>query len=414
MNKSLFRPEVLQHQQKRLTGNINLVQPAPVRLLTAVLVSLVLIALVFLLSGQYSRKQQVSGVLQPQAGVVRLQIQSNGVVSQLLVNDGQIVSSGTPLVEIISQRFVGESNELSATLFAQAQSVLRDLQLERNQLLRQNELATQRLSDEVGSLQSQVTELLAQQQMLGQRVTLNQKQLDKLKTLSSSGFISELEINRQQDQVLSLQQQAKSMQTQVLQLQQELDSQRNQQKSLPAQQQQMLAALDQQITNQHSRLTELAHQQRSILTAPVAGTVSTLQLKPGQQVSSGQLALSLLPIDPELEAVMFLPTASIGFVAVGQEARLRYHAYPYQHFGVFSGTIVEVSDTVLLPTDLPDVQLAGPSFRVRVSLPQQYVLAYQKKLPLKAGMTVEADLVTERRNLWQWLFAPIYGIRGQI
>lgn len=412
MNKSLFRPEVLQ-QQHRLVGNINLIQPAPVRWLTAILVSLALIALVFLISGQYSSKQQVSGVLQPQAGVVRLQIQSSGSVSRLLVTDGQNVSAGTPLVEISSQRFTSENNDLSAVLLGQAQSVLHNLQSERAQVERQNKLATQRLFDEISSLQSQLTELLAQQQTLEQRVQLNQEQLNKLKTLSGSGFISELEINRQQDQFLSLQQQTKSMQTQVLQLQQQLASQRNYQQSLPAQHQQTLSALDQQITNQHSRLTELAHQQKSILIAPISGTASTLQLKVGQQVSSGQLALSLLPINPELEAVMFLPTASIGFIAIGQEARLRYHAYPYQRFGVFSGTIVEISDTVLLPADLPDVQLAGPSFRIRVSIPTQHVLAYQKELPLKAGMTVEADLITERRSLWQWLFDPVYSLRGQ-
>ena len=203
------------------------------------------------------------------------------------------------------------------------------------------------------------------------------------------------------------------MRSQVLQLKQQLAGQQNQQQSLPAQQQQAIAALDQQISQQQSRLAELTHQQKSVLTAPMAGTVSTLQLKAGQQVNSGELALSLLPLDPQLEAVLYLPTAAIGFVAVGQEARLRYHAYPYQRFGIFSGQIIEISDTVLLPADLPQQQLAGPSFRVRVALPAQHVTAYQKQLPLKAGMTVDADLITERRSLWQWLFDPVYSLRGQ-
>ena len=172
--------------------------------------------------------------------------------------------------------------------------------------------------------------------------------------------------------------------------------------------------MEQQVAQQQSRLAELSHQQKSVLIASVAGTVSTLQLKAGQQVSDGQLALSLLPENPQLEAVLYLPTAAIGFVATGQEARLRYHAYPYQRFGIFTGTVVDISDTVLLPTDLPELALPGPSFRVRVKLPSQTVLAYQKALPLKAGMTLEADLVTEKRSLMQWLFDPVYSLRGQI
>ncbi len=111
MNKSLFRPEVLQKQQHRLTGNINLVQPAPLRWLTAILVSLVTVAMLFLVTGQYSRKQQVSGVLQPQAGVIRLQLQTSGVVSRLLVRDGQQVAAGAPLAEISSQQFAADNAE---------------------------------------------------------------------------------------------------------------------------------------------------------------------------------------------------------------------------------------------------------------------------------------------------------------
>jgi len=413
MDKPLFRPEVMQRQQHRLTGNINLMQPAPVRWLTLLLVGIVVVTVIYLITGQYSRKQQVSGVLQPEAGVIRLQLQTSGVVSRLLVHDGEQVAAGAPLAEISSQRFGQQQAELSATLLAQGQQIREKLQNEKAQLLTQQQLALRLVGSDIHNLQAQLTELAAQQQMLIARLKLNAEQLSRLQTLSGSGFISALELNRQQDLLLSLQQQDKAMQAQMLQLQQQLVSQQNLAASLPAQHQQALSALEQQIVQQDSRLAELAHQQKSVLTAPVAGTVSTLQLKAGQQVQAGQLALSLLPENPQLEAVLYLPTAAVGFVAAGQQARLRYHAYPYQRFGIFTGTVLEISETVLLPTDLPELNLAGPSFRVRVALPAQSVLAYQKSLPLKAGMTLDADLVTEQRSLWQWLFDPVYSLRGQ-
>ncbi len=414
MDKPLFRLEVLQKKHQRLTGTINLIQPAPVRWLTLLLLFIVVTGLFFLINGEYSRKQQVRGVLQPTSGVIRVQVQGNGMVSRLLVQDGQMVVAGAPLAEIISQRFGQQQTELSATLLAQAERVLQQLQSEQQQLKAQQQLALQQVASEIHSLELQVEELKSEQKTLVERQTLNIEQLARLQTLSGSGFISVLELNRQQDQLLALQQQDKSMRSQLLQLQQQLSSQQNLQASLPSQHQQALAALEQQVAQQQSRLAELSHQQKSVLIASVAGTVSTLQLKAGQQVSDGQLALSLLPENPQLEAVLYLPTAAIGFVATGQEARLRYHAYPYQRFGIFTGTVVDISDTVLLPTDLPELALPGPSFRVRVKLPSQTVLAYQKALPLKAGMTLEADLVTEKRSLMQWLFDPVYSLRGQI
>ena len=43
--------------------------------------------------------------------------------------------------------------------------------------------------------------------------------------------------------------------------------------------------------------------------------------------------LSILPAGSKLEAQLFTPSRSIGFVRVGQQVLLRYQAFPYQKFG---------------------------------------------------------------------------------
>lgn len=413
MDKGLFRPEVLQSQNRGLTGHICLVQPPPIRWLTILITLFVVVGVFFLATGQYSRKQQVNGVLQTLEGIMRLQVQSDGIVSRLLVRDGETVSAGAPLVEISSQRFGQQQDELSGTLLVQASKVLKHLNNEKQQVKTQQEFVLQQLDSEINSLTLQIRELSYQQEILLERMEINNEQLARLHTLSDSGFVSVLELNRQRDQLLSLKQEERAIHTKVLQLQQLLAGLQSQKISLPARHSQELLTLEQQIELQRSKLAELSYQQVSVLRAPKAGIVSSLQFKVGQQVNNGQLALSLLPEVSSLEAVLYLPTEKIGFVGLGQEARLRYHAYPYQRFGVFTGTVLEISDTVTLPTDFPELMLTGPSFRVRVGLPSQTVLAYQKSLPLKAGMTLEADLITEKRSLLQWLFDPVLSLRGK-
>ena len=68
---------------------------------------------------------------------------------------------------------------------------------------------------------------------------------------------------------------------------------------------------------------------------------------------------------------------------------------------------------MLLPSEVAEVALQQPSYRLKVRLSGQSIQAYQRELPLKAGMTLQADLITEQRNLWQWLFDPILALRGQ-
>ena len=53
-------------------------------------------------------------------------------------------------------------------------------------------------------------------------------------------------------------------------------------------------------------------------------------------------------------------------------------------------------------------------YRVTVSLSRQFVTAYGKDEPLKTGMLVDADILGERRRLVEWLFEPLYSIKGKV
>lgn len=151
-----------------------------------------------------------------------------------------------------------------------------------------------------------------------------------------------------------------------------------------------------------------------MIRAPKAGTVSGILPRPGHFMNAGNSVLSLLPAGAELEAIVYVPTSAIAFIEPGQDVRLRFHAFPYERFGVHQGQVREVSHTVLLPEEVPEMTLQEPSYRVRVQLSAQQIQAYNRDLPLRAGMTLDGDIITERRSLLQWLFDPIYSLKGQL
>lgn len=87
-----------------------------------------------------------------------------------------------------------------------------------------------------------------------------------------------------------------------------------------------------------------------------------------------------------------------------------YQAFPHQRFGAGQGEIVSVSRTVLAPSEVstPGVTVTEPVFRVQVRLARDYVAAYGQRVPLQAGMQLTADVIVDRRTLFEWLFDPLY------
>jgi hypothetical protein len=105
----------------------------------------------------------------------------------------------------------------------------------------------------------------------------------------------------------------------------------------------------------------------------------------GQNATTSTPLLSILPADAELQAQLLVPSRSIGFIAVKQTVALRYQAFPYQRFGIYRGRVIEISKTLINPSDatLP-ATLQEPAYRVTVALEAQSVNAYHELVSLQA------------------------------
>jgi len=121
-----------------------------------------------------------------------------------------------------------------------------------------------------------------------------------------------------------------------------------------------------------------------------------------------------MPAGAKLEARLLVPTRAMGFVKIGQKVRLRYDAFSYQHFGIYHGTVRQISDAVFTPSELPvPLAMGEPVYPVDVTLSSQDVSAYGHLVPLQPGMSLSADVVLNRERLIQWIFEPIYSLRGK-
>jgi membrane fusion protein len=149
-------------------------------------------------------------------------------------------------------------------------------------------------------------------------------------------------------------------------------------------------------------------------------TVRVLQwLQPaGAAVAAGSALAVLAPPDgegPAWEAQLFAPSRALGHVSPGQTVRLRLAAWPAARWGHLSGRVHEVGAVPLGPAELPAHQAGAlaaalqspePLYRVAVRLDQAEPRLRGQALALRAGLSLDADLLHERRPLWAWVLAP--------
>ena len=135
-------------------------------------------------------------------------------------------------------------------------------------------------------------------------------------------------------------------------------------------------------------------------------------------MQTGQPLLSLLPQGSELQAQLLVPSRAIGFIEPGDKVLLRYQAYPYQKFGQSKGRVLRISRSAINP--LESTAFSGnasgsePLYRVQIALESQHILAYGKAESLLPGMALEAEILGERRKLYEWLLEPLYSLHGRV
>lgn len=97
----LFRPEAVAHAVRRLDGNVLLPSPLSVWVLGGMAVVVLGTAVGLAANATYAKTETVPGRLSPAAGMVRAVAPRGGLVTEILVAQGQLVERAAPLAKLI-------------------------------------------------------------------------------------------------------------------------------------------------------------------------------------------------------------------------------------------------------------------------------------------------------------------------
>jgi membrane fusion protein len=432
MSSSLFRTEVSEAKQASWLGGIHLAHNPRFSLIAGIALALAGALVAFGAWGKVARKVRMAGVLMPPQGMLELSAATAGVLSHIAIKQGDAVSAGQTLFVFNTDK-ISLHGSTTALLDMQLSERQRSLLAERQARQAQYQLRASSLESRISALGLELIQSQQEHALLLRRVELSNKTWLRYQQMTAEGFVSEIQSQNKQEELLDLKVRQENTHRNTLALQREQDQTQSEKLTLAKQFQIELNQLDRTLASLQQEQVENQSRKSSTLLAPQSGVVSTLHVPLGAFIQAGQTVASFIPqgnlqthsqsVSAQgLIAYLYAPTRTSGFIKPGQAVWMRLSAYPYQKFGLSKGHVTQVSGTPIAPQDLPhglgtallaSAQSSEPLYRIQVQLEAQHMLAYNEAHSLKPGMTLEADVVQDIRQVWQWVFEPLLAIHAK-
>ncbi|WP_309265446.1 HlyD family type I secretion periplasmic adaptor subunit [Aeromonas salmonicida] len=407
--------------------------PSPFARITALTLSAgVLLTLLWACWGQLDIQATASGRLLVFGRSQMIQSYEQARVITIHVEDGQAVAANAPLLTLNT---LGVSQDLSRL---REQQAFQYQTLTRYQALYGNETVTQHPDyARLTSAQQQALAENHQSELHEYRSTLNNLQAElgvnqanqaarrgdmasltillanirprllARQTLSQSQAISRVEYLEQEKELLETQRQLAQQRAELKVLQSQQQSLQERLAGFKAQKQRewiekrqqaqlQLTAIEQEL----AKLSEREHLE--VIRAPVAGTVQQLAIHTqGAVVQPAQQLLVIVPNEGVQYAEVKILNKDIGFVHEGQTVSIKVDAFPYTRYGTIDGELVSVS------RDATTDEQLGLVFPARVKLSRGEMQIDNQPVRLTPGMSVVAEVKTDRRRVIDYLLSPI-------
>jgi membrane fusion protein len=417
--RHIFREESLEAVQTRLQGEVILVPRMSTWWWCFLALAILAALVVFVTSGSYTRRSTVAGHLVPVTGMIRVQTPQTGVIIERKVTEGQPVRKGDVLYVLSSDRIGSGAREIQQDISQEIgqRRVSMQGEIARNQKVQNEELA--HLNRRITALQADGQTIGRQIEQQRRRVAVAEDLKRRYQSLADQDYIAkeqliqkELELSEQQSRLQALERDVQSTQRELGATAREIDSTKSRYANQNSGLQRMLSSAQQE-------LTEVEARRRVVVTAPEEGVATLVSGEVGQVADVARPLLNIVPLKSPLQARLFAPSRTIGFIRPGDKVLVRYQAYPYQKFGLHEGKVVSISTAAVPGAELagfalPDVPAGEPVYAITVDLQSQKVMAYGQAQALQAGQRLDADILQETRKLYEWMLEPLYSITGKM
>jgi membrane fusion protein, adhesin transport system len=372
----------------------------------------------------------------PSLQLQQIQSLDGGIVSEILVREGQVVEKGQMLLRMEQTRATSGVRESAAQGFAlrARQARLRALaegsnfvppaptpgngeearmveEERRLYLTKASELGTlvSITQQQLQQRQQELAEVRARKASAERNLDLSQQELNKTKPLLATGAVSEVDILRLERDLAKSRGESEQATATIARVQASIiEAQRKiteTEISFRNEARRDLAEVIGKLNALNEGAVALADRvDKSQIKSPVRGRVQRLYANTvGGVVQPGKDIVDIIPLDDALVLEARVQPKDIAFIRPGQDATVKFTAYDFSIYGGLAAEVENISpDTV--------VDDRGNAFylvRVRTR-----ASSMAGNLPIIPGMTAEVEVLTGRKTVLSYLLKPVLKARS--
>jgi adhesin transport system membrane fusion protein len=387
---------------------------------------------IFLMWAAVSQVDEVTrgeGKVIPSRQLQVLQSLDGGIVSEILVHEGQVVQPEQILLRIDQTRFVSsvrESRVQYTALVAKAarlraltegvpfkmpDEVLKEdpktaeeerrlYESRKSELETTTSIARQQLTQR----QQELVETRAKLEQAAKAYELSARELTVTKPLIGSGAVSEVELLRLERDVSRFRGEREMAAAQISRIQASISEASHKLEEVGWA---FRNESGKELGETMSKLNSIAESSvglsdkvsRSVLRSPVKGTVKRLLINTvGGVVQPGKDVVEVVPLEDNLLLEARVQPRDIAFLHPGQKAIVKFTAYDFSIYGGLEGKLEHIgADTV--------VDEKGNAFYIVRVRTNKSTLG--DNLPVIPGMVAEVDIVTGEKSVLTYLLKPV-------
>jgi adhesin transport system membrane fusion protein len=410
------------------------------RLLAHILLALVLtIGIVFFLWANQAVLDEVTlgeGRVIPSSTVQVIQNLEGGIVSEILVREGQIVEANEVLLRVANSLSDAQVADLRQRRLAKFATIARlqaeisgvtsaaEIKFSEELLQIAPEVASEEMElfearqlqlnsqisvfeDQVRQRETEINELNVRENSIQQQLGLALEELAITEPLAQQGIVSQVELIRLEREVADLRSQIDAVRSSrpraeaaLAEAQGRIEERRvtfsTEASQLLNEQRVEFASIDAQLNAAVDRST------RTEVTTPVRGTVKTIFIKTiGGVIQPGQDLVEVVPIEDTLLVEAQIRPSDIAFIRPQQPAVVKITAYDFSTYGGLDAVVEEIS------ADTIQDERGEHFFRVRLRTDKAFLGTEANPLPIIPGMTASVDILTGHKTVLEYLLRPI-------
>lgn len=407
------------------------------QMIITVMAITVAVMIVWMSVSELDTTVRATGKVIPSSQIQKIQSLEGGVVSEILVKEGEAVEINQALMKISDLSFSGsyEENrirylelrarnvrltaEANYTDFGEDAVVLNAmpqvLESERRLFLSNKaefEQSVNILKEQVKQAESQLREAQAREKQMSRNVALLQREIAITKPLVERKIVSEVDYLQLQGRESEALGELESLQLSTPRLRSSIEESKRKIEYGQLEFQTRARKELNEIKGEVSRLEEtqvaLADRvARTVLRSPVNGTVKRILSNTiGGVVRPGGDIIEVVPSEDSLLVEVQIKPADIANVEVGHVCRVKFTAYDFAIHGSLKGKLSYISADTITDED-------GVSYYIARVVPEQTYLGHENKpLPIKVGMTAQVDVITGKNTILNYILKPIRRAMG--